>query len=108
MDLVEAIREHKGIVIGYSAGALIQLSEYHLSPDEDYAEFGYYSGLGYLNGFYVEVHYEGTAIQRESIQRVLKERRKPVYAIVNAGALIVDETGRKTIGDVTLFEIEKN
>ena len=108
LDLVEAIREHKGIVIGYSAGALIQLSEYHLSPDEDYAEFGYYSGLGYLNGFYVEVHYEGTAIQRESIQRVLKERRKPVYAIGNAGALIVDETGRKTIGDVTLFEIEKN
>ena len=105
--LVEAIREHKGIVIGYSAGALIQLGEYHLSPDEDYTDFGYYPGLGFLDGFYVEVHYEGSNVQRESIQRVLRERRKPVYAVGNEGALVVDETGVKTVGDVTMFEVEK-
>ena len=105
LGLVEAIKGHKGIVMGYSAGTLIQLGEYHLSPDEDYAEFVYYPGFGFVKDFYVEVHYEGSAVQQESIQRVLRERRKPVYAVGNAGALIVDENGVKTIGDVTLFEV---
>ena len=105
--LVDIIREYTGIVIGYSAGALIQLSEYHLSPDEDYEEFGYYQGLGFLKDFYVEVHYEGSEMQKESIQRVLRERKKPVYAVGNAGALIVDESGVRSIGDVELFEAEK-
>lgn len=44
---------------------------------------------------------------RESIQRVLRERRKPVYAVGNEGALVVDETGVKTVGDVTVFEVDK-
>lgn len=108
MDLVAAIRKHNGIVIGYSAGALIQLDEYHLSPDEDYEEFGYYSGLGFLRDFYVEVHYEGSDIQKESIQRVLCERRKPVYAVANDGALIVDNDGVRMIGNVTLFEVNND
>ena len=38
-DLADVLRKHKGIVMGYSAGAVIQLSEYHLSPDKDYKEF---------------------------------------------------------------------
>ena len=50
--------------------------KYHLSPDDDYPEFKYYEGLPYLNDFYLEVHYEGTSEQDESIQRVLAERGK--------------------------------
>lgn len=37
-DLVETFRKRNGIIMGYSAGAVIQLSEYHLSPDNDYEE----------------------------------------------------------------------
>ena len=36
--LKKLIKNYKGIMIGYSAGAMIQLDSYHISPDEDYPE----------------------------------------------------------------------
>ncbi len=105
-ELYDILKNHDGIVMGYSAGAVIQLSEYHLSPDDDYPEFQYYQGLPYLNGFYVEVHYEGTEIQNNAIQRVIAERGKPVYATVSgAGAIIVDNGKMKLIGNVKVFDL---
>ena len=102
--LTDALMRHKGVVMGYSAGAVIQLAEYHLSPDEDYPEFAYYRGLPYLDGFYLEVHYEGTAVQKAAIRRVLEERGKPVYATaLRAGALLVEDGEVRTIGDVERF-----
>ena len=64
----------------------------------------YYEGLPYLNDFYLEVHYEGTLEQDESIQRVLAERGKTVYATaVRAGAILVDNGNLKLLGDVKVF-----
>lgn len=104
-DLYDALTEHDGIVMGYSAGAVIQLSEYHLSPDDDYPEFKYYEGLSYLKDFYLEVHYEGIDIQKASIQRVLSERGKTVYAThLRSGAILADNGKIKLIGDVEVFE----
>jgi len=104
VGLHDTLIKHKGIVMGYSAGAVIQLSEYHLSPDDDYPEFQYYEGLSYLNDFYLEVHYEGTDIQKASIQRVISERGKPVYAThLQSGAIVVDNGEVKRIGDVEVF-----
>ena len=103
-DLYDILMQHDGILMGYSAGAVIQLAEYHLSPDDDYPEFKYYEGLPYLNDFYLEVHYEGTLEQDESIQRVLAERGKTVYATaVRAGAILVDNGNLKLLGDVKVF-----
>ena len=103
--LYDLLTRHEGIVMGYSAGAVIQLSEYHLSPDEDYPDFCYYKGLPYLNDFYLEVHYEGTDIQKASIQRVIAERRKPVYATaLGAGAIIVENGTTKLIGNVQTYD----
>ncbi len=101
MELYDVLMNHKGIVMGYSAGAVIQLAEYHLSPDDDYPEFSYYEGLPYLKDFYIEVHYENADVQNEAIARVLSERRKTVYAAaVNAGAIVVDNGKIKLLGDV--------
>lgn len=106
-DLHNILLQHGGIVMGYSAGAVIQLEEYHLSPDEDYSDFGYYEGLPYLDNFYLEVHYEGTAVQNESIKRVLTERGKTVYAtVLGSGAIMVDNGSIKLLGDVKIFEGE--
>lgn len=100
-DLYDALMGHDGIVMGYSAGALIQLAEYHLSPDEDYPEFRYYEGLPYLKDFYLEVHYEGTDVQNAAIQRVLAERGKVVYATAcMKGAILVDGGIVTLLGDV--------
>ena len=103
-DLYNILLNHKGIVMGYSAGAVIQLSEYHLSPDDDYPEFKFYNGIPYLKDFYLEVHYEGTEAQQDSIKRVLQERGKTVYATaVRAGAILVDNGNIKLLGDVRAF-----
>lgn len=103
--LEEPILSHKGIVMGYSAGALIQLAEYHLSPDEDYPEFQYARGLPLLNGFYLEVHYENTEPQNAAIQRVLEERKKPVYATeAMKGAILVENGTVRLLGTVKRCE----
>lgn len=103
-NLADVLRNFNGIVMGYSAGAVIQFSEYHLSPDKDYKEFQYYDGLGYLNDFYLEVHYENTKVQNEAIQRVLVERGKTVYATAfMSGAVIADNGNLKLLGDVKTF-----
>lgn len=104
-DLTDVLKEHNGIVMGYSAGAVIQLSEYHLSPDKDYPEFKYYEGLSYLDDFYLEVHYEGTEVQNNAIQRVLKERGKTVYTTaLRSGAILVNNGKIKLLGDVQTFK----
>jgi len=95
--------------MGYSAGALIQLDEYHVSPDdEDYAEFSYFRGLPFLNDFYLEVHYEGTDVQNSSIKRIIEERGKKVYAIENGKGALIASGGRvKPIGSVHCFGSER-
>lgn len=105
MQIYDSILHHEGIFLGYSAGALIQLREYHLSPDKDYPSFMYCSGLPLINDFYLEVHFEGTPEQNASIERVLREKQKPVYAthFMN-GAILVDNGTVKTIGTVSRFE----
>jgi len=103
-DLLESISAHKGVAIGYSAGAAIQLEEYYLSPDDDYAEFAYYKGIPYLNDFYIEVHYENTKIQNECISRVLREKKKKVYAIHHdIGGIVVNNGNIKLLGKVDTF-----
>lgn len=104
MDLTDTIRNFKGIVMGASAGAMIQLDEYHITPDQDYPEFSYEKGLGLVHDFYIEVHYENTMAQNASISRVLAERGKPLYAVENHGGLIVGDNGQVTLlGGVRRF-----
>ena len=53
----------------------------------------------------MEVHYEGTTVQEESIQRVLAERGKTVYATAfRSGAILVDNGGIKLLGNVKVFD----
>ena len=103
-DLVDIIMKHDGITMGYSAGAVIQLAEYHLSPDDDYPVFGYYKGLSLLRDFYVEVHYENTDAQNTAITSVLKEKKKTVYAFsIGKGAMVVENGEIHLLGDVKIF-----
>ncbi len=102
--LRDVLRKHRGVVMGESAGAVIQLAEYHLAPDRDYPTFRYGRGLAYLHDFYLQVHYEGTDAQKAAIRRVLAERQRPVYApAFQAGAIVVEDQKVKPIGDVQLF-----
>jgi peptidase E len=103
MGLVELLKVFPGVVMGCSAGAMVQMAEYHITPDEDYDSYDYYKGLGLLDGFEPEVHYCASQVQQESIQRYQKERGKTVYATTNSGGLLVQGGKITCMGDVTVF-----
>lgn len=93
------------ILMGASAGALMQLNNYFISPDEDYSEFMYCQGLGLINkDVYIEVHYEDTDIQNNSIKKVLKEKTDTIYAISDKGGIIVDSGNLLLLGDVVTYK----
>lgn len=103
-ELLDLVKEFDGLVLGCSAGAMIQLREYHITPDWDYPEFGYYNGIPWLEDFYVEVHYEETDLQKTCIKRVLCERGKPVYAIFHdRGAILIENGKIKLLGETQVF-----
>lgn len=104
-ELEALICAHQGVFIGYSAGALIQLSEFHLSPDHDYPEFQYGKGLGILDGFYLEPHYVGSSEQTEAIRRVKVERGMPVYVLpLMKGALLVENGTVSLLGKAEEYQ----
>lgn len=103
-DLVDILKNTDKIIMGYSAGALIQLDEYYVYPDKDYSEFQYLKGLGYIDSFYLECHYDGNNDQTSAVNKVVYEKKKPLYAnALNSGAIIVDNGKIKLIGDVKTF-----
>lgn len=102
-DLISNIESFTGVIIGSSAGAMIQIAEYHITPDEDYNRFAYNVGLNLINDFDIEVHYEGTEIQNRYINKVLDEKRDRVYAITNIGGIIVDDSKITLLGDTQIF-----
>lgn len=85
----QAVRDFDGVIMGTSAGALIQLEEYHLTPEDGY-EFQYQYGLGMLSGFDLEVHYEEDERHLEAIIRTIEEKGIPVIAMPNEGGLLID------------------
>ena len=90
-DLESVIKAHTGVFMGYSAGALVLLSEYHISPDHDYPAFQYGKGLAVADGFFLEVHDTGAPEQTQAIRKVQNERGKPVYALpLMQGALLLE------------------
>lgn len=87
--LLEVIEAHKKIYIGSSAGAMIQMQQYHISKDDDYQSFSYQNGLNLLKGFSVEVHYRRRKKQKSGMRKVFRAFRHPIFTIPDDGALIV-------------------
>lgn len=107
LELVEQIERFPGIIMGCSAGAMIQLKQYHITPfpEDGYPEFCYMNGMNLLKDFYIEVHYMETDLQHCSIQRVRQEKQKPVIALYNDGGLIVQEDCLIPMGRTRIFPV---
>ncbi len=103
LDLINDIENFTGTIIGSSAGAMIQIAEYHITPDEDYNTFTYNTGLNIIKEFDIEVHYEGTEVQNTYIKKVLMEKKDKIYAITNDSGIIVDNGKVILLGDTQTF-----
>lgn len=104
-NLIDAIQQFNGTIIGFSAGAMVQIQDFHIIEDDLYKEYSYHEGLDLLTDFDVEVHFEkDDSTMQASIQRCLKEKKKVVYGIGNAGAVIVEGDSILTLGEVEKYE----
>lgn len=92
LRLIEPLKRFAGIVMGDSAGAVIQFDHYYRQP-----------GLGYLRDFGLEVHYTGEPGQRANIQAALSAHPRPVFALQPNGALVAADGYIHCLGDVTCF-----
>lgn len=107
-DLTYTLENFTGLVIGSSAGAMIQIKDYHITPDGDYTEFSYQKGLKMIESFDVEVHYEGAEIEKKFMKKALSEKKLPIYAIGDQGGLIVEKDKVILLGDTKLFKLDEN
>ncbi|WP_042272347.1 Type 1 glutamine amidotransferase-like domain-containing protein [[Clostridium] dakarense] len=105
-NLISCIKNFNGIIMGSSAGAMIQINEYHISPDKDCKDFYYKNGLNMIKDFDIEVHFEETEIQMNSIHKVLAEKKHKIYAMKDEGGIVVNDGEVILMGDVTIFELE--
>lgn len=106
--LTNIIKNYQQTIVGFSAGAMIQLEDYHITPDEDYPEYGWYKGFGLLKGFDIEVHYAANSHQKKHIEKAMADSNLPVTAIYEKGGMIVKAGKEKSyFGKVDFFEPEK-
>ncbi len=91
----KALEDHNKVFIGSSAGAMIQLRDYHISPDFDYKSFSYEQGLDLLKGFSIEVHYRRKKKQKAALRKVNRAFKHEIYGLPDDGAIIIDQ-GRIT------------
>lgn len=101
--LIKQLESFTGIMIGCSAGGMIQVKQHHLTPSKTNKKFSYNEGLNIINNFDIEVHYQGTQIQKDCIQKVLQEKKLKIYAISNTGGLIYQRGQVISLGNVQEF-----
>lgn len=104
LGITNAVKSFNGVVMGASAGAMLQLGIYHITPDEDYTRYEVCRGLGLINGFDLEVHFLATALQQECTKRAVAELNLPVYQMWHEGGLIVDANAITVMGAVELVK----
>ena len=100
-EILYNIKHYKGIIIGFSAGAELQLKRYFITAKNNYYKyFAFYDGFGVLDDpFYFDVHSINNKYYLNKLQKVANEKRKKVYAIYNDGAIIYN----RTTGDLEKF-----
>lgn len=100
--LKKAIRQAP-VLFGISAGAMVQLADYHITPDADYDTFAWYTGMGLLP-FDLECHYTASRHQKQHLQRAQAEKGLLTYALYEDGGLLVKDAQVTAMGHVERFE----
>lgn len=107
-ELLYNIKYYKGIIIGASAGADLQLKRYFITAKNNYYKYyAFYDGFGVLDDpFYLDVHSSNNKNYLNKLQKIANEKNKDVYAIFNDGAMIYNRENKdlSIYGNVIKFE----
>lgn len=88
--ITDAIRQHAKLVIGSSAGALVQFKQYHLTPYGKDKNISFHNGLGLLDNFRIEVHYEDNKKKNKDLNTVIQMAPVDIYTIKDDEMIIID------------------
>ena len=102
LGITDLIKNFDGVVAGASAGAMLQLDKYHITPDEDYDSYQICKGLGLVAGFDLEVHYLATDLQNRCTKKATQDLACPVYQIWHEGGLLCEDGVITMLGNVNL------
>ena len=109
-EILYNIKHYKGIIIGFSAGADLQLKRYFITAKNNYYKyFAFYDGFGVLNDpFYIDVHSINNKKYLSKLQKVANSKQKNVYAIFDDGAMIYNRDTKELeiLGNVLTFKPE--
>lgn len=100
--ILNLIKSYKGILVGYSAGALAFSDFCFILKDKDYPRSQIIKGLGIVD-FTTSVHYEDN--EKEEISFFSKYRK--IYTIPNNSAIIVTNKNISFFGNILPFNGEK-
>jgi len=98
--LIPFIREHKGVIIGMSAGSINMAKTAVCTLSCGHNKLEIYEALGLIE-FSVEPHFDKDNITEEL---VILSNTYPLYGICDNGAIICTENNTLYIGDVFLIE----
>lgn len=102
LGITDLVKNFDGVVAGASAGAMLQLDRYHITPDEDYDSYELCSGLGLVGGLDLEVHYRATRLQKRCTAKATRDLNRPVYQMWHKGGLLVENGTVTILGKVKL------
>lgn len=106
-EILYEIKHFKGIIIGESAGAELQLKRYFITAKNNYYKyFAFYDGFGVIDDpFYIDVHSINNKFYLNKLQNIANMKKKTVYAIYNDGAIIYNRKNNqvKLLGNVKIF-----
>lgn len=89
--LQECLEKYAGVVIGCSAGTMIQFKQFHITPGPFYPDFSMIQGIGMISlDMGVEVHFLGNDNQLNSIEKTKNEYAAILLLDNESGALITE------------------
>jgi len=88
--LLDDLKAFNKIVIGSSAGAMIQNDFFHITPDKDYQKYAIYQGLVYIKDLGIEVHFQRRIKSKKALRKTAHILGRPVYVIPDDSAIIIN------------------
>ncbi|MDY0276945.1 MAG: Type 1 glutamine amidotransferase-like domain-containing protein [Acholeplasma sp.] len=102
-NIFNELKSFDKIIIGSSAGAMIQLKNYHISPDNEYFKYSENEGLEYVDDLFIEVHFRRRRKQKSSMRKINRKYKMPIYVIPDDGMLIVNNKVVTTLNAASLY-----
>ena len=109
-EILYDIKHFNGIVIGESAGAVLQFKRYFITAKNNYYGYeAFYDGFGLLNDpFYLDVHTDSDIKYLNRLQQIANETKKSVYALYDDGCIIINRKSKQvtTEGHVEIYDCD--